>query len=154
MQRFTEIIDIFFSPTLLPCHFLFSTFSFGLCLTFCLSFCNHLLANLPQNVVILNACSSTTLTIFSLSFSVILLAGEADPCNDDNIEHSEMVSFTPKPIIQCSAFRYQPLSCLSLSLQMQKLKYHFFYSPLPSSPLGKEGHYHIFLISSLRKPEM
>lgn len=125
MQRFTEIIEIF-SHFPLPCYFPFSTFSSHLCLTFCLFLCKHLLANLLQNTVILNVCSSTHLTIFSLPFSVILLTGEADQCNDDHIEHGEMVSFTPKQIIQCSAFRYQPLSYLSLSLQMQKLKYQLF----------------------------
>lgn len=76
--------------------------------------------------------------ICSLIFG-IFLAGEADQLNDDNIEHGKMASFTLKPVLLCSSFRYQPFPCLSLSQQTQKLTYHLF-SPHQSSPLGREGH--------------
>lgn len=59
-----------FSHSLPSCHFLFSTFSSGLHLTFCLSLCKHLLAGFLQNTAISNVCSSTSLTVFALSFSV------------------------------------------------------------------------------------
>lgn len=62
--------NFLFSHSPPPCHFLFSTFSSGLHLTFCLSLCKHLLASFLQNTAILNVCSSTSLTIFALSFSV------------------------------------------------------------------------------------
>lgn len=62
--------NFIFSHSPPPCHFLFSTFSSGLRLAFCLSRCKHLLASFLQNAAILNVCSSTSLTIFALSFSV------------------------------------------------------------------------------------
>jgi len=66
-----EMIEIFFSPTLLhPIIFSSPLSSSGLCLTFCLSLCKHLLASFLQNTAILNVCSSTFPTIFALSFSV------------------------------------------------------------------------------------
>lgn len=128
-----------FSPTLLHPVIFSSPFFLLVSASPCLSLCNHLLANLLQNTVILNVCSSTSLTIFFSLILSIFLAGKADQHND-NIEHNEMVYFTPKPIIHCSAFRYQPFSYF-LSLQDAETQISpFFYSTLPSSPLGREGH--------------
>lgn len=62
--------NFLFSHSPPPCHFLFSTSSSGLHLTFCLSLYKQLLASFLQNTAIWNVCSSPSLTIFALSFSV------------------------------------------------------------------------------------
>lgn len=136
-----------FSHSPLPCHFLFSTFSSGLYLTFCLSLCNHLLAKLVQNTVILNVFSSTSLTIFSLSFSVSSLLVKLI----SKIMILNMVKWFLSHQNQLFIALLSGTSHIHAFLchfRCRNSNITFFYSPLPSS-FGREGHSLLYIFNLL-----
>lgn len=131
--------NFLFSHSPPPYHSLFSTFSSGLSLTFCLSPCKHLLANLLQNTVILNVCSSPSLTIFSLSFSVSSLL----------VKLISLMMTTLNMVKWLLSHQNQFIALLSGTSHFHAFPCHFryrnsnitfLYSPLPYSPLGREEH--------------
>lgn len=141
-----------FSPTLLHPVIFSSPFFLLVSASPCLSLCNHLLANLLQNTVILNVCSSTSLTIFSLSFSVssllvklisiMIILNIMKWC----ISHQNQLF-----IALLSGTSHFHTSC-HFRCRNSNISFFLFHSTIFSSWKGRT--YHISLICSLSKPEM
>lgn len=147
--------NFLFSHSPPPCHFLFSAFSSGLCLTFCLSLCKHLLASFLQNTAILNVCSSPSLTIFALSFSVSSLLVKLISLmmiilNMVKWLLSHQSQFFVAPLSRTSQFHAFPCH---IRPRNSNITFFFFLHCLLYLE-EKDILYHIFLICSLRKPEM
>lgn len=129
-----------FLPLSSALSFLFSTFSSDLCLTFCLSLCNHLLAKLLQNTLILNVCSSTSLTIFSLSFSVSSLLVKLISIMMILLNMVKWFLSHQNQLFIALLSGTSHFHAFPCHFRCRNSNITFFYSPLPSSPLGREGH--------------
>lgn len=140
--------NFIFSHSPPPCHFLFSTFSSGLRLAFCLSRCKHLLASFLQNAAILNVCSSTSLTIFALSFSVSSLLVKLISLMMIILNVVKWLLSHQNQIFTALHSGTSHFRAFPCHIRSRNLNIAFFFPP-PSPPLAMEGHSLSYIFNQL-----